>query len=635
MRPRCNAHAQRGSVLVNVGVGLSLLVILLGAIDLGLLFYYKREYQKAADLAAMAGSRELANGCAAAITAGIDNANTNLSNHEHDTPVIQPGVWKASTDPRFVASCGGDENAVRALIFGAVPTIFRGSQNISAEAIGLAGQRRAALNLRGTLVDVDTSQSVLLNSMFGGLLGGTVNVSAVGWDGLVKTDVTLLGYLDQLAIELGVQAGSYDQVLGTEASVGTLLDAAIGLLEQGGGTGDVSAAIGGLEALRLAIPAGTPLVALGDLIDVQTGTQASGLDTAVQLFQLVEAVVQAVNAENAAVADIDLGIASVKVKVLEPPKISAIGDPELARLDPDGPDRIYVRTAQVRTLISVNLPALSTVTGLVNAVLNLASPITTLLNSVLNLNLVAALTGLVGSLVGVPYEVTDIQVVPGNPRLDVSLDVGAGEAKVTDYNCSQSKELETDIQTSAADLRIGQMQTDPAQSGYVFGSDEPPNVGPVPLVDVGVKTCRVFLLLVPSCQARRSFEGGGIGLMGQTTVAGAPYTHTFIDPPDLDEAPEYETFATQNIVDSLAATLSGVQLQMYGPSGSGGLGGVLNLVGAAFTTVKSTLEPVITGVLSPLLDPLVNLLLDTLGLDLAQLEVGGRLSCGGEALLVE
>ncbi|MGQ0699088.1 MAG: TadG family pilus assembly protein [Panacagrimonas sp.] len=626
---------QRGSILVNAAVGLSAMIILLSVIDLGFLFYYKREYQKAADLAAMAGAQRLADGCIAAVSAADSNLDENLRGFQHDGPLIQCGDWDPTGTPVFTPGTA-NPNAVEVVVLGSAPRFFLSDRQISADAIARAQDRRAVLNLRSTLVSVDTSKSAALNSLFGGLLGSTVNLSVAGWNGLINTDITLLDYLDQLAINLGLQAGDYDAVLAANASVGTLLDTAIDLLEQGKGSGNVTAALGGLDVLRLAIPSATPLVRLGDLVSVQSGTQASGLDAALEVFQLVQAAVQLANSKNALASTVNLGALSVRVKVIEPPQISAIGDPELARQNPDGPDRIYVRTAQVRTLISVNLPALSGVTNLLNSVLNLLSPVTTLLNNVLSLNLKATLSGLLGSLLGTPYEVTDIQLVPGNPRIDISLDVGGGEAKVTDYNCPDTgnKELETDIETSVADLRIGRMEINPTAPGYVFGSDSPPSVGPLPLIDVGVKTCRVFLLVASTCAARRPFAGGGIGIMGQTSVAGAPYTHTFLDPPELDEEPEYESFATQNIVGSLASTLSGVQLQMYGPSG-GGLGGVLSLVNAAFTTVKNILQPVITGLLSPLLDPLVNSLLSALGIDLAKLEVGGRMTCGGEAVLVE
>lgn len=625
---------QRGSILVNVGAGLSLMVILLGLIDLGFLYYYKREYQKAADLAALAGARHLPTGCNAAQLAGIDSANANLGQHL-GTPAIQCGVWKASATPSFtLAGPGVNPTAVRAVILGSAPSFFLPARNLSAEAVATANRRTAALNLRSTIASVNTSKSQTLNALFGNLLGGSVSLSVGAWNGLLNTDVQLLDYLDALAVNLGVQAGNYDALLQTNASVGQLVDAAIDLMEQGKGTGDIGAALGGLELLRAAIPPGTPLLKLGELLAIQSGTETSGLDLPLQVFQMVQAFVQAANSKNAVAATVNLGLANVQVKVLEPPQISAVGDPELARQNPDGVNRIYVRTAQVRTLISVNLPALSGVTGLVNSVLNLLSPVTTLLNNVLSLNLLEPL----GTLLGAPYDKADIQVVPGAPRIDISLDAGAGHAKVTNYTCpaTGNKQLNTSIETTVADLRIGQLQTNPALPGYVFASNSPPSVGPVPLVDVGLKRCSRPLIILPeTCQARRSFAGGGIGLMGQSSVAGAPYTYTFVNPPEIEEEPVYETFTTQNIVNSLASTVNGVQIQMYAPTSGGGLGGLLNLVGAAFNTVKGILEPLIKNLLSPLLDPLVNFLLDTLGLDLAKLEVGGRMSCGGDAALVE
>lgn len=628
-------------------MALSALVILVSIADIGFLYYYKREYQKAADLAAMAGARTMvgsggAPSCDAVVRpAAESNAAQNLGSLryilESGDDRFRCGQWNptASTALLRVDNTADPSlwNAVFVTVSGSPPRFlpFVDGITLSATATAVASEALASLRIRSTLVSIDTSRSAALNSLFGGLLGGNVALDVGSWNGLVNADISLLDYLDQLALDLGIQAGHYDQVLATQASLGELMDAAITLLQRGQGTGSISAALAGMQTLQAAIPGATPLIALGDIVSVGSGAQTAGLDAALQVFQLAQALVQAANAKNALAATVNLGALTVRVQVIEPPQISAIGNPELARQDPDGPHRIYVNTAQVRTLISVNLPALSGVTNLLNSVLNLAAPVTTLLNNVLSLNLQATLAGLVGSLLGIPYEVTDVMLVPGNPRIDVSLDAGGGEAKVTDYACEADgeKRLETDVETSVADLRIGRMQITPGQPGYVFGSDAPPSVGPVPLVDVGVKTCRVFLLLLSSCEARRPFEGGGIGIMAQTTVAGTPYSHVYLDPPDLGLTPEYAAFSTQNIVSSLANTLGGIELQMYGPAAGGGLGGLLNLVGAAFNTVKGLLQPVIDSVLSPLLDPLVNTLLSSLGLDLARVEVGGNLTCGG------
>ena len=100
----------------------------------------------------------------------------------------------------------------------------------------------AAVSLRSTIASVNTSKSQTLNALFGNLLGGSVSLSVGAWNGLLNTDVQLLDYLDALAVNLGVQAGNYDALLQTNASVGQLVDAAIDLMEQGKGTGDIGAA---------------------------------------------------------------------------------------------------------------------------------------------------------------------------------------------------------------------------------------------------------------------------------------------------------------------------------------------------------------------------------------------------------
>ena len=85
----------------------------------------------------------------------------------------------------------------------------------------------ASLTVRSTLLTVDSTKSVALNALIGGLLGGKLQLDAVGWNGLINTDISLLKYLDALAIRLNVSAGNYDQLLKTDATVGQLVQAAI------------------------------------------------------------------------------------------------------------------------------------------------------------------------------------------------------------------------------------------------------------------------------------------------------------------------------------------------------------------------------------------------------------------------
>ena len=56
--------------------------------------------------------------------------------------------------------------------------------------------------------------------------------------------------------------------------------------------------------------------------------------------------------------------------------------------------------------------------------------------------------------------------------------------------------------------------------------------------------------------------------------------------------------------------------------------------GVSAASLLALVQGIIQGLLSPLLDPLVNVLLKALGIDLAQTEVGARMTCGVHPELV-
>ena len=101
------------------------------------------------------------------------------------------------------------------------------------------------------------------------------------------------------------------------------------------------------------------------------GTPAAALAIDLQVFQFAEALVQLANGRNGLVASVPLGVPglinlSASARVIEPPQLSAVGDPALAKREPHGANAIVVRTAQVRTLLTVELPALGAITALTN-----------------------------------------------------------------------------------------------------------------------------------------------------------------------------------------------------------------------------------------------------------------------------
>ncbi|ANH96428.1 hypothetical protein A8L59_03210 [Pseudomonas koreensis] len=664
MSPRSQFNGparQHGAIGLMAAATLSLaLVLMLLVVDTGRLYMEQRKLQRVVDSAALEAVSRGGNclsGLSAATYAGQSAVRNGYIVDGNNTLTTTCGsVQTAASGLRAFTADATQSTAVKVTASRTVTTSFAGgvqalftgsavSLNTTLNASAVAAQPTptvAQLNIRSTLASINTAQSNILNPLFSGLLGGNVNLTALGWDGLLNTDINLLSYLNQLAINLNVAAGNYTQLLNTQATVTQLIQAAATVVQLNGATATVITALGQLQVAAInAAP-----VKLGDILQLQTGTTAAGLDANLQLLQLIQGVVQLANSKSAVAATLPisvLGLANVtvRVKVIEPPQFSAIGDPARAKANPLGPDRIYVRTAQIRTMLSVNLPVLSGVTGLVNAVLGLVGTLTPTLNALLSLNLVDTLNSL-GCLLGAGCEQLDPKLLP-SPQIDIALDAGGAKSYVTDYSCptgnTGTKSLTAHTITSIADLKLGKI--DPTNA---FSSAAEPTVAPLPLVDLGIVTCHK-ILGIGSCDAAThvQYGAGGIAIKLDTSVAqnsqdlvfssGTP----FATPPDLKLPSSVQSaIPSNNIVASLSNTLAGINLIVYQPLGSNPLGAIVTGVASLISDVTNKLLPVVTNLLAPLLDPLLNNLLKSLGINLMDVDVGANMTCGqtGKAYLV-
>ncbi|WP_433589185.1 pilus assembly protein TadG-related protein [Pseudomonas koreensis] len=664
MSPRSQFNGparQHGAIGLMAAATLSLaLVLMLLVVDTGRLYMEQRKLQRVVDSAALEAVSRGGNclsGLSAATYAGQSAVRNGYIVDGNNTLTTTCGsVQTAASGLRAFTADATQSTAVKVAASRTVTTSFAGgvqalftgsavSLNTTLNASAVAAQPTptvAQLNIRSTLASINTAQSNILNPLFSGLLGGNVNLTALGWDGLLNTDINLLSYLNQLAINLNVAAGNYTQLLNTQATVTQLIQAAATVVQLNGATATVITALGQLQVAAInAAP-----VKLGDILQLQTGTTAAGLDANLQLLQLIQGVVQLANSKSAVAATLPisvLGLANVtvRVKVIEPPQFSAIGDPARAKANPLGPDRIYVRTAQIRTMLSVNLPVLSGVTGLVNAVLGLVGTLTPTLNALLSLNLVDTLNSL-GCLLGAGCEQLDPKLLP-SPQIDIALDAGGAKSYVTDYSCptgnTGTKSLTAHTITSIADLKLGKI--DPTNA---FSSAAEPTVAPLPLVDLGIVTCHK-ILGIGSCDAAThvQYGAGGIAIKLDTSVAqnsqdlvfssGTP----FATPPNLKLPSSVQSaIPSNNIVGSLSNTLAGINLIVYQPLGSNPLGAIVTGVASLISDVTNKLLPVVTNLLAPLLDPLLNNLLKSLGINLMDVDVGANMTCGqtGKAYLV-
>lgn len=652
---------QRGAIglIAAVTLGMALVFMLL-VIDSSRLYLEKRQLQSIADTAALEAANR-GGQCASSTTANdyaTQNATRNGFTIVANTRALAVtcGTLATNASNQRVFSANSTKNdAIQVVASETVATSVAGGiwnmvngvsvaaqTTLSAVAVAALGPPLASLTIRSTALVVDTTNAPLLNGLTGGLLGGAVNISVAGWNGLINTNISLLSYLDQLKLDLGLTAGGYTQVLGNTISVGQLIQSAINVLDPTH-TLTATATIVSLQALKVA--AGATQVVLGNVLSVESGSNVAALAVNMRVFDLIQGFVQLANKQNGLVASFPInlpGVAQItaSVQVLQPPQMSAIGNPAHATAagqDPHfGPNRIYVQTAQLRTKLSVNLPILNTVSALTNAVTGLASPLLGTLDALLSLNLV----GVINSLTcAVSCTSPFIQVLPPPVGIDIELDAASASSWVTGYTCPSptNKSLTTATNTSLVNLRMGKID-----SSSVFGTGPTPPtvvVTPLKVVDIGTRTCTliVFCSNTPSV-------GGGLGLSANIQVGGAtgvPHTYTSPNLPEISQPPYYYSYSTTNIVSGLTDPVNGLvpglNLNMYGPTPGNEnlLGNLIGGLGSILSAVTTALLNVLNATLIPLLNSVVNTLLLGLGVDLNQVGVGANLSChSGQAYLV-
>lgn len=631
---------QHGAIglMAAVTLGMVLLFMLL-VVDSGRLYLEQRKLQRVADMAVLEAVTRQGNCLATPSTAqGFAEGNAKLNSFtpggaQHIAATCGSLKTDSATQLRVFTEDLTKAEAIRVIATTNVPTSVAGGlwsmfskggfntdTNLTASAVGARpGPSLAQLSIRSTLLKIDSTNSPLLSSVLTQMLGTSISVEAVGWNGMLNTDINLLKYLNQLSVvALKLKVGDYTKVLGTNVTAAQLIQAAIDVAEPNSDTTKINAALSNLANAAINIP-GIKQISVNDLFNIKTGTPSAGLDTSVQLFQLVQAFIQAANKNSAITATIPtnlLGLVKIttQIKIIEPPQFSSVGDPKLAvNAKPTDASAIYVKTAQIRTLISAEIPLLKTLGGLVAAVNKLLSPITNLLKDLLCLVLGTC--------------TASISIVDA-PVIHINLDVGGASALFKNYDCTpNNKKITVDAQSSIGQLKIGQI----VNPSTVFTA-KTVEVRPLPLVNISINK-------VP-------YSGGGVALsfdtpVGQTTQKDLLFAGD-LAPPNLGLAPAQQHMVpTNNVVKSLKETLSGISIKIYGPADSQGiLGGLIANTSDTLSTllaavINIALPPIIT-LLGDILDPVINQTLSLLGVNLMDTEIGANLSCnqGGRAQLV-
>lgn len=246
------AGDERGVISVMaVGALILALAVAMIVIDTGAMLYARRDLQAATDAAALGAVRQLQSQEATQTAAetifdinGFQTAGTEVARGVYD-----PDPSKQASS-RFVAEGGGideaDINAVRVRKAASSPTYFArlfGFGNLTAiDAEATAAYVKTVSFSAGTrLAELNEG---LANQILGGLLGTTLNLSLVDYNALAAANIDALEFLDALAVEVGLEAGSdtYGDLLDTEVAIGDIVAAAVDVLNGESFEGDPSVA---------------------------------------------------------------------------------------------------------------------------------------------------------------------------------------------------------------------------------------------------------------------------------------------------------------------------------------------------------------------------------------------------------
>ena len=343
------------------------------AVDTGSLYVEKRHAQSLADLAAIAAAASPDNPERAALATLADNGISAVP-VKSDSPDIAAVAdnWvmtvtgRYDDDPAFPPETrftveAASPNAAKVTFrtfgtrhFGAslIPPpeiVVTGLAAASSEAAFSIGSRLAALN------------GGLVNDLLGALTGSSISLSAMDYNALLSADVSLLSFLDALAIELDLTAASYTEVLETEVTVGQVAKA-LGNAEgiNGGAKTAASRLAGqanGAQSPKLKL---SRLIGLGEVAHLTLEQIAADINV-MELLAL-SAIVAGKGRQIALNAGVHFpGIlsASVDLAVGEPPQSSP-----WFRVGKGGE---LVRTAQTRLALTVEIANAGSLAGALGA----------------------------------------------------------------------------------------------------------------------------------------------------------------------------------------------------------------------------------------------------------------------------
>lgn len=326
------------------------------AVDEGSIYVERREAQAMTDLAAITAASNINNIEAAVVTTLGDNGMPGIVVQKAGQAIV-PTLGKTivsvtagryspesslGVDKRFEAG-KTPHNAVHVTLH-KVATRYFASSLIPTPVIGtqaiasMTAQARFSVGSR--LLSVNGG---ILNALLSGLLGGNISLSVMDYNALISTDISVLSFVDALAVQLQLTGVSYSEVLASKATVGQIVTAMANVSPVGSTSKLALQTIASRATSTVKIPL-NHLVDLGSAGELGLGQESAGLAIDANAMGMLTSAAALANGSRQ--VDINLG---ATVPGLTSTTLSiAIGEP--AQVSPwlTVGDGTVVRTAQTR-----------------------------------------------------------------------------------------------------------------------------------------------------------------------------------------------------------------------------------------------------------------------------------------------
>jgi uncharacterized membrane protein len=324
------------------------------AVDQGSLYLERRHMQNLTDLAAIAAATDInapgeaakalfrANGVSD-LTLLTNPGETNLPN----TLLVQTGRYTADAGTavadRFEPG-GAPVNAARVVVKTHGTTFFAGNL-LPAPVIGTvavaSASNRAAFSIGSRLASLNGG---IVNELLGKLLGTNLSLSVMDYNALLGADVDLLGFLDALAGKADITAGTYDDVLDSDVSIGRLVSALADVSSSPQASAALKTMAAGLLSSDTTVPL-SRLVSLGPIGGLALGARSPGLTAKANVMSLITAGAALADGTHQVALDLDAGLPGIATSKLD----LAIGEPpQNSPWFSIGETGDIVRTAQTR-----------------------------------------------------------------------------------------------------------------------------------------------------------------------------------------------------------------------------------------------------------------------------------------------